>query len=103
MKKIILTAGIAAGFWAQAQTQRFIYDVVYKKDASSEVLTKENFHLDVYPDRSEYYQRDFFIADSLISNNIQFPKDAKLNTSTIVAHKKAKNSTMSMICWKQPY
>lgn len=88
MKKIILTAGIAAGFWAQAQTHRFIYDVVYKKDAASEILTKENFHLDVHPDRSEYYQRDFFIADSLISNNIPFPKETKLNTSTIVAHKK---------------
>lgn len=87
MKKTVLIAVVSAGFWAQAQTHRFIYDVVYKKDPASEILTKENFHLDVHPDRTDYYQRDFFIADSLISNNIQFPKDAKLNTSTIVSHK----------------
>ncbi len=81
-------AVLTAGIWAQAQTQRFIYDVSYKKDADSEILTKENYHLDVYPDRSEYYQRDFFIADSLIANNIPFPKNAKLNTSSIISHKK---------------
>lgn len=88
MKKTVLIAAAAAGFWAKAQTHRFVYDVMYKKDAASEVVTKENYHLDIHPDRSEYYQRDFFIADSLITNNIPFPKDSKLNTSTIVSHKK---------------
>ncbi len=31
MKKTVLITAVAAGFWAQAQTHRFIYDVVYKK------------------------------------------------------------------------
>jgi len=87
MKKTVFMAVLAAGFWAKSQTHRFIYDVIYKKDADSEVLTKENFHLDIHPEKVEYYQRDFFIADSLISNNLQFPKDSKLNTSTIIYHK----------------
>ncbi|MGH1516796.1 GLPGLI family protein [Chryseobacterium sp. JK1] len=87
MKKTIFLAALIAGLWAKAQTHRFIYDVVYKKDEASEFLTKENFHLDIHPDKTDYYQRDFFIADSLISGNIQFPKDAKLNTSSIVSHK----------------
>lgn len=75
-----------------SQTHRFIYDVSYKKDSTSNVLTIENYILDI--DKSEilYYTRDFFIADSLISNNIPFPKHLKLNTSSIVSHKKGTNT-----------
>lgn len=87
MRKIVLLAIAGVSFWAKAQTQRFIYDLVYKKDAGTDLLSKENFHLDIDSKSTTYYQRDFFVADSLINNNIPFPKGVKLNTSTIVYHK----------------
>ncbi|MDN3606568.1 GLPGLI family protein [Kaistella yonginensis] len=79
-------------FYASAQTHRFIYDVEYKKDSTSQITTKENYHLDISGDEVLYYTRDFFIADSLIVNNFPFPKDMKLNTSTIIKHKKGSSS-----------
>lgn len=75
-------------FSVNAQTHRFIYDVEYKKDSTSNITSKENYHLDISGDEVLYYTRDFFIADSLIVNNIPFPKEMKLNTSTIIKHKK---------------
>lgn len=87
MKKLLFTF-LFAGIVMKAQTHRFIYDVVYKKDSTSTMLTKENYHLDIDHESVTYYTRDFFIADSLVANNIEFPKDTKLNTSTIVFHRK---------------
>lgn len=87
MKKLLFTF-LFAGIVMKAQTHRFIYDVVYKKDSTSTMLTKENYHLDIDHESVTYYTRDFFIPDSLVANNIEFPKDTKLNTSTIVFHRK---------------
>ncbi|WHF52594.1 GLPGLI family protein [Chryseobacterium gotjawalense] len=69
-----------------AQTKRFIYDVEYKKDSTSNVKTKENYHLDINGKAVDYYTRDYFIADSLIVNNIPFPETLKLKPSSIVTH-----------------
>nr|WP_199162129.1 GLPGLI family protein [Elizabethkingia sp. ASV34] len=74
-----------------AQNHRFIYEVRYKKDKNATNFIKENYHLDVSKDEVTYYIRDFFIADSLINNNIPFPKDMVLNTSALVIHKPASN------------
>ncbi|WP_294285606.1 GLPGLI family protein [uncultured Chryseobacterium sp.] len=87
MNKLFFTF-LITGSLMKSQTHRFIYDVVYKKDSASTVRTKENYHLDIENDNVTYYTRDFFVADSLISNNLKFPGDAKLNTSSIVFHKK---------------
>lgn len=76
---------------SEAQTHRFIYDITYKKDSTSNVLTKENYILDISTNETKYYTYDFFVADSLINNNIPFPKDMKLNTSDIVIHKNNSN------------
>ena len=76
------------GFLANSQTHRFIYDVEYKKDSTSTLMTKENWHLDIFATHSDYYYRDFFVSYSLINNNIPFPKEMKLNTSNIISHKK---------------
>lgn len=77
--------------FTKAQTHRFIYDVEYKKDSTSTITTKENFHLDIHKDDVIYYTRDFYTADSLINNNIPFPKDAHFDTSNILLHKKGSN------------
>lgn len=87
-KQLLILIFFIFGFLANAQTHRFIYDVEYRKDSASAVYTKENYHLDITPDEVMYYSRDFFIADSLISNNFPFPKDMKLNPSNIISHKK---------------
>ncbi|WP_294202941.1 MULTISPECIES: GLPGLI family protein [Chryseobacterium] len=87
MNKLFFTF-LVAGSFMKSQTQRFIYDVTYKKDSASTVRTKENYHLDVENENVTYYTRDFFVADSLISNNLKFPDGAKLNTSSIIFHKK---------------
>lgn len=87
MNKLFFTF-LFAGSLMKSQAHRFIYDVVYKKDSVSTVRTKENYHLDIENDNIMYYTRDFFTADSLISNNLKFPDHAKLNTSSIIFHKK---------------
>lgn len=75
-----------------AQTHRFIYDVEFRKDSTSQVTTKHNYHLDITGDEVLYYSRDYFIADSLIKNNIPFPAQLKLSTSTILKHKKGSST-----------
>ena len=75
-----------------AQTHRFTYDVEFRKDSTSQVTTKQNYHLDITGDDILYYSRDYFVADSLIKNNIPFPADLKLSTSTILKHKKGSST-----------
>lgn len=87
---IFLALVMLANF-TKGQTHRFIYDVIYKKDSTSEITTKENYILDINKSETLFYTRDFYLADSLINNNIPFPKDMKLNTSNIIAHKIGNN------------
>ena len=75
-------------FCATAQTHRFIYDVESRKDSTSQLTTKQNFHLDITGNDVLYYSRDYFVADSLIKNNIPFPANLKLSPSTILKHEK---------------
>ena len=87
---IFLALVMLANF-AKGQTHRFIYDVIYKKDSTSKVTTKENYILDIRKSETLFYTRDYYLADSLINNNIPFPKDMKLNTSNIITHKIGSN------------
>lgn len=48
-----------------AQTHRFIYDVVYRPDSTSSVVRKANYYLDINPDETFYYERPFFVSDSI--------------------------------------
>lgn len=86
MKKLVLSAFILSGFLSKAQTHRFIYDVEYKKDSTQNTTVKENYHLDIESKTVKYYPRDFFIGDSLVTNNLQIAKGTKFNTSHIIAH-----------------
>ena len=88
---IALVLIIVFNNYSIAQTHRFIYDVVYKKDSTSNITTKENYILDIGTKETKYYKYDFFVADSLITNNIPFPKEMKLNTSDIIVHKNNNN------------
>lgn len=86
MKNLVLSAFIMSGFLSQAQTYRFIYDVEYKKYSTQNTTVKENYHLDIESETVKYYPRDFFIGDSLVTNNLQIAKGTKFNTSHIIAH-----------------
>jgi len=86
MKNLVLSAFILSVFLSKAQTHRFIYDVEYKKDSTQNTTVKENYHLDIEPKSVKYYPRDFFIGDSLVTNNLQIAKGTKFNTSHIIAH-----------------
>lgn len=88
---IALVLIIVFNNYSIAQTHRFIYDVIYKKDSTSNITTKENYILDIGTKETKYYTYDFFVADSLITNNIPFPKEMKLNTSDIIVHKNNNN------------
>lgn len=87
MRKILLSASFFAFFTAKAQMHRFIYDVEYKKDSTQNIITKENFHLDIETDEVKYYPRDFYTGDSLVTNNLPVPKNVKFNTSFIITHR----------------
>ncbi|REC53582.1 GLPGLI family protein [Chryseobacterium piscium] len=87
MKNILLSAFILSSFLSKAQTHRFIYDVEYKKDSTQNVTTKENYHLDIESKIVKYYPRDFYIGDSLVTNNLPITDGSKFNTFHIITHK----------------
>lgn len=91
MKNLLLFALFSILGLTKAQNHRFIYEVDYKKDSTQSTITKVNYHLDIYNGTATYYTRDFFVADSLINNNLPFPKDMKLSTSHIITHKIGSN------------
>lgn len=48
-----------------AQTHRFVYDVIYRPDSASTEVRKANYYLDINPDETFYYERPFFVSDSI--------------------------------------
>lgn len=91
MYKIFTAAAFMTALAVSAQTNRFIYDVEYRKDSASTSTTKENYHLDIDAKEVKYYPRDFFVGDSLVANNIEIPKGQQFNTSSILSHKNGSN------------
>lgn len=49
----------------KAQTHRFIYDVVYRPDSASAEVRETNYHLDINPDETFYYEKLYFVSDSV--------------------------------------
>lgn len=64
MKKLLLVM-LLFSISLSAQTHRFIYDVVYRPDSTSTVVRKANYYLDINPDETFYYERPFFVSDSI--------------------------------------
>ena len=50
-----------------SQNDRFIYDVTFKKDSSSNEITRENYHLDITKEEITYYNRIYYINDSVFA------------------------------------
>jgi GLPGLI family protein len=55
-----------------SQSNRFIYDVKYKKDSTSKDITRENYYLDITKDDLAYYNRLNYINDSIFSVTGQY-------------------------------
>ncbi|MBO9693826.1 GLPGLI family protein [Chryseobacterium sp.] len=70
-----------------SQNVRFIYEMKYKGDSTSKHLIRENYYLDVTKDNVAYYNRMYFINDSL---GLRGFKDYKLTSFLI----KKKNSSI---------
>ena len=62
MKYLIL---LLFPFLVSAQTHRYIYDYHHRLTAEDTPKKQEFYHLDVNPDNAYYYDRKYFVADSL--------------------------------------
>lgn len=92
MGKIFILSFLFFSAVCFSQTHRFIYEQNYKKDSTENIITKELFHLDVNPDESFFYSRDYFVLDSLIKNMIEPDFSTPPNLSEIYTHKKGSNT-----------
>ena len=71
MRKIVLLMLIFS-LSLTGQTHRFIYDMVYKPDSTSTNVRKTNYYLDINPTETYYYERPYFLSDSIEkANNIK--------------------------------
>ncbi|TZF94222.1 GLPGLI family protein [Chryseobacterium panacisoli] len=70
MKKLLFL--LLGAFTCFAQSNRFVYDVVSKKDSTSKNLIKENFNLDISKDEMKYYNRIYYINDSIFATKNQY-------------------------------
>lgn len=89
MKKLIFL--LLGTFVCFSQSNRFVYDVVYKKDSASTNLTRENYHLDITKENVAYYNRIYYINDSVFSANNQYGGKGYRLTSFLI--KKIDNDT----------
>ncbi|MDR6547678.1 GLPGLI family protein [Chryseobacterium rhizosphaerae] len=68
MKKIIALLLFGTQCWLYAQNDRFIYAVDYKKDSTSQEMTRENYILDITKEDLAYYNRIDYINDSVFAS-----------------------------------
>ncbi|KAA0128757.1 GLPGLI family protein [Chryseobacterium sp. SN22] len=64
MKKLLLLL-VMISITLNAQTHRFIYDLMYRPDSTSAEVRKTNYYLDINPEETFYYERSFFVSDSI--------------------------------------
>jgi GLPGLI family protein len=65
MKKTIALFLLMYTCLVYSQNDRFVYEVDYKKDSTSQEITKENYNLDIIQEGITYYNRLYYINDSL--------------------------------------
>lgn len=89
MKSCISGLMLMISVLAYTQTQRFIYEVKSKKDSTNQTLTTELYHLDIGPEETLYYSRDYFLLDSVMSNNLPMTLLGEVpNISDVITHQK---------------
>ena len=89
MKPLISGLLVLLSVFTDAQTHRFIYEVSYRKDSADQACTTELYHLDVNPEEVLYYSRDYFVLDSLMSNDLPMTfMNQTPNLSDVNVHRK---------------
>jgi GLPGLI family protein len=73
MKRLLLLF-VLLGLNIHAQTYRFIYELQYKSDSTSDHLDKINLVLDVNPKDVKFYEYDYLKADSInrVNKNYEY-------------------------------
>jgi len=82
MKKLLFL--LLGTFVCFSQSNRFVYDVVSKKDSTSKNLIKENFNLDISKDEMKYYNRIYYINDSIYATKNQYGFKGYKQTSFLI-------------------
>ncbi|WP_213278164.1 GLPGLI family protein [Chryseobacterium indologenes] len=82
MKKLLFL--LLGTFVCFSQSNRFVYDVVSKKDSTSNNLIKENFNLDISKDEMKYYNRIYYINDSIFATKNQYGFKGYKQTSFLI-------------------
>nr|WP_315032724.1 GLPGLI family protein [uncultured Chryseobacterium sp.] len=67
MKKIIALLLLVYHCLLFAQNDRFIYEVDYKRDSISGEITKEHYYLDITKEDVTYYNRLYYMRDSIFT------------------------------------
>lgn len=73
-----------------SQNSRYIYEVNYKIDSTTSVITKDYYHLDIEPDEINYYNRLFFINDSIFAKKKSYGFDGYKLSSFVTKKTKEK-------------
>ncbi|MBB6371521.1 GLPGLI family protein [Chryseobacterium shigense] len=73
---VFLSLIVFSGLYSQ--TKRVIYEVKYRKTVQDTVLTKEFYHADLNKTEKIYYNRDFYVSDSLNKANNNLSSVPKL-------------------------
>ncbi|WP_175620670.1 GLPGLI family protein [Chryseobacterium schmidteae] len=68
MKRLLVFLLLLQIFLVYSQNDRFIYEVHYKKDSTNVETVKENYNLDVNPEGITYYNRIYYINDSIYNS-----------------------------------
>lgn len=80
---------LLASLFTFSQTHRFIYEVKSKKDSTNTKQTSEMYHLDIGTENVFYYARDYFLLDSIMTNQLPMTLMGDVpNLSDVNVHKK---------------
>lgn len=72
MKKLFAIFLLLFYILLYSQNDRFIYEIDFKRDSTSNEITKENYNLDIIQDDITYYNRLYYINDSVYTNLKQY-------------------------------
>ncbi|MFP3599528.1 GLPGLI family protein [Chryseobacterium sp. SIMBA_029] len=72
MKKTIALLLLLYACLLYSQNNRFVYEIHSKRDSTSREITKENYNLDITQEGISYYNRLYYINDSLYAKTKAF-------------------------------
>ncbi|MCS3529194.1 GLPGLI family protein [Chryseobacterium sp. JUb7] len=86
MRKIIFLLGLCTGLFYQSQTNRFIYELQYRKD-STEDYKKSLMNLDINPESVKFYDKKFADNDSINKSHQAIVSKHSTRTDQLITRK----------------